>query len=64
MEKIIALRPTPSHRPTPMQEKLWEVLQDEHHRTLPIKAICQMAGYRESRRPGISPCAMRSFVRV
>ncbi len=29
-----------------MQEKLWEVLQDEHHRTLPIKAICQMAGYR------------------
>lgn len=46
MEKILPLRPTPSHRPTPMQEKLWGVLQDEHNRTLPIKAICQLAGYR------------------
>ena len=46
MEKIIALTQTPSYWPTPMQEKLWGVLQDEGNRTLPIKVICQMAGYR------------------
>jgi hypothetical protein len=33
---------------TKAQEKIWNVLQDEKNRVLPIEKICHLAGYRSN----------------
>src|SRR5260370_7422158 len=44
-KKVLPLRKAPPLQLTRPQEKIWAVLQEEEHQRLPIRKICELAGY-------------------